>query len=171
MNVKRIKNRLIAKVITRFPGLASRYVQGYRPWEAEDVPWTPVTKPLHASTVALVTTAGVHHRGQPPFDMADPDGDASFRLLRTDTIAVDYRITHDYYDHKDADRDLNVVFPIQRLQEMAAAGVIGAVAPRHSGFMGHIDKHHMATLMAETAPRAAAELKADGVDAVLLTPG
>ena len=171
MDVKRLKNRLIAKVITRFPRLSGRYVQGYRPWEAEDVPWAPVVKPLRESTVALVTTAGVHHRGQPPFDMADPDGDPSFRLLNTETIADDYRITHDYYDHKDADRDLNVVFPLERLQEMAAVGSIGAAAPRHPGFMGHIDKHHMATLMEETAPRAAAVLKADGVDAVLLTPG
>jgi D-proline reductase (dithiol) PrdB len=171
MNLARMKNRMIAKAVTRFPALSARFVAAYRPREVQGVPWAPVTKALAESTVAIVTTAGLHHLSQAPFDMADPDGDPSLRILDADAIAGDYRITHDYYDHKDADRDINVVFPIDRLREMAAAGIIGAVGPRHPSFMGHIDKHHITTLMEATAPGAAAVLRDDRVDAVVLTPG
>jgi D-proline reductase (dithiol) PrdB len=102
--------------------------------------------------------------------MTDADGDPSFRLLEGGTIENDYTITHDYYDHADARRDLNVVFPLGRLKEMQSAGCIGETAPRHISFMGHIDGPHVRTLVDETAPAAAQRLKQDGVDAVLLTP-
>jgi D-proline reductase (dithiol) PrdB len=128
------------------------------------------TKPLERSRLAIVTTAGIHHRGQQPFDMTDGNGDPSFRLLDTETIESNYTITHDYYDHADAEKDLNVVFPLARLKEMAAAGCIGPVAERHISFMGHIDGPHIRTLIHETAPAAAAYLKQGGPDAVLLTP-
>jgi len=138
--------------------------------ESDEIPWAEVAKPIDNSKFAIVTTAGVHHREQPSFDMADSNGDPSFRILDAETIESDYTITHDYYDHKDARQDLNVVFPLARLKEMHDAGCIGAVAQRHLSFMGHIDGPHVRTLMNETAPKAADLLKKDGVDAVLLTP-
>jgi D-proline reductase (dithiol) PrdB len=49
-------------------------------------------------------------------------------------------------------------------------GVIGSLAPRHFGFMGHIDQAEVARLTAETAPAVAAKLRADGVDLAFLTP-
>ena len=139
--------------------------------ECETIPWVEVSKPLAQSKVAVVTTAGVHHRGQDGFDMRDPQGDASFRVLDAATIEKDYTITHDYYDHRDAERDLNVVLPLSRLKEMQASGLIGALAARHYSFMGHIDGPHIATLLNKTAPQVAAMLDQERVDAVLLTPG
>ncbi|MEZ5141606.1 MAG: hypothetical protein R2726_03670 [Acidimicrobiales bacterium] len=65
--------------------------------------------------------------------------------------------------------DLDVVFPIDRLEELAAEGTIGAVAPRHLAFAGNQDDS-VAKVRLDTAPRAAALLAADGVDVVLLTP-
>jgi len=91
----RIKNQLIAKVITRFPSLAQRFITAYEPWESgEPTPWTPVNKPLGESRVALVTTAGVHHKGQQPFDMQDAEGDPSFREIDGATINKDSRGRH-----------------------------------------------------------------------------
>jgi D-proline reductase (dithiol) PrdB len=168
--LKRTIHRGISFLAARIPALADKLVASFRPMESEHVPWTKVAKPLEKSKFAIVTTAGVHHRNQSPFDMADSNGDPSFRILDAETIESDYTITHDYYDHKDARQDLNVVFPIARLAEMRDAGCIGAVAQRHISFMGHIDGPHVRTLMNETAPKAAALLKKDGVDAVLLTP-
>ncbi len=130
----------------------------------------PVRKPIRESKIALVTTAGIHHRHQPAFDMTDRNGDPSFREIDGATIGGDFRITHDYYDHRDADRDINIVFPIQLLRELAAAGCIGGVAERHVSFMGHIVGPHVSALKARTAPQAAALLAAQGVDSVLLTP-
>lgn len=166
-----MKNRLIAKAITAFPSLGQRLIDAYRPWESEDIPWTPVVKPLADSKVAMVTTAGVHHRDQEPFDMKDPDGDPTYRVIDGTRPVDSLMITHDYYDHSDADRDINIVLPIDRIGEMAGEGRIGSVADRHYSFMGHIDGRHISTLIEETGREVAHFLKEEGVDVALLTPG
>lgn len=167
----RIKNRLIAKVITRFPRLAQRFIDDYKPWESdEEIPWCRPAKPLQQCKLAVVTTSGVHHRGQKPFDMRDRDGDPTFRAIAAATIATDYQITHDYYDHSDAEKDLNIILPLDRLRELQQEGVIGVLAETHYSFMGHIDGRHIATLVGSTARQVAQKLKQDQVDVVLLTP-
>ena len=80
-------------------------------------------------------------------------------------------ITHDYYDHTDAEKDLNIVFPIERLREFASEGIISKAADTHYSFMGHIMGPHIYTLMEVNAPEVAARLKKQKVDYVLLTPG
>lgn len=165
------RNRLLARLLTRFPWLLERLTRNVPAYRVEGVPWTPLARPLAESTVALVTTAGVHLASQEPFDMKDPMGDPSFRELPSDTPSGLYAITHDYYDHTDADSDLNVVFPLDRLRELAGQGLIGSVAPTNYGFMGHIDGPHMDTLVKRTAPEVAERLRAEGVHAALLTPG
>ena len=168
----RLKNRLLARLLTRFPALLNRVTGKIEPAvRVEETPWSPFTGPLSKARVALVTTAGVHLAGQEPFDMKDPDGDPTYRALPSDTPKEAYTITHDYYDHSDADRDLNIVFPIDRLREMAEGGEIGSLAPVNYGFMGHIDGPHIETLIKKTAPEVAARLAGDGVDVVRLTPG
>lgn len=171
MLTRRLKNRAIAKIITRFPSLSRLLMKPGRPRDAGGVPWTPPLKPLCECKVAVVTTAGVHHGEQPPFDMHDPDGDPSFREIDLRRPLSELMITHDYYDHRDADRDMNVVFPVERLREFAEDGLVGEVARTHYGFMGHILGRHVKTLINETAPEVARRLAAQGVDAVLLTPG
>ena len=167
----RIKNQLIAKVITRFPSLAERFITAYEPWESgEQTPWTPVGKPLQDCRLAIVTTSGLHHSDQQPFDMQDSEGDPSFRVIETARIVSDYRITHDYYDHSDAEKDINIIFPVERLDELRQEGVIGELAERNYSFMGHIDGHHIATLIGKSARQVIENLRQDAVDAVLLTP-
>ena len=103
--------------------------------------------------------------------MDDSAGDPSYRILDTNILEEDYIITHDYYNHRDADKDLNIIFPITRLKEMANAGIVGSVAEYHFGFMGHITDSHIHNLIEKTAPEVAANLMKNHVDAVLLTPG
>lgn len=171
MELSRFKNKIISKIITRYPSLAKRFIDAYDPWSSPDIPWTPVVKPLTNSRIAVVTTAGVHHRDQEPFDMKDRDGDPSFRAVDLRRPLASLMITHDYYDHADADRDLNVVFPVERLREFAQEGFLGSVADMHYGFMGHITGRHIPTLIEKIAPEVASRLKQDNVDVVLLTPG
>ena len=102
--------------------------------------------------------------------MKDSSGDPTFREIPADTRLADLTITHNYYDHADADKDINVVFPIERVQELRQSNEIGDVNYRHFSFMGHIMHHHIKTLIKETAPSVAAALKADKVDIVILTP-
>ena len=74
-----------------------------------------------------------------------------------------------YYNHCDADRDINCIFPIERLRELAAEGIIGAVAPNHySGFMGRI--YTRSAVTGEAAPALARRLQEEQVDAAALVP-
>ncbi len=171
MSFSRIKNQVIARMITRFPSLAKRFVDAYKPWESGDeIPWTIPAKPLNESTLALVTTSGIHHDNQAPFDMLDEKGDPSYREIDGETIINGFTITHDYYDHADAEKDPNIIFPLERLNELVREGKIGKIARKHYSFMGHIDGPHIATLIEKTAKEVAEKLKNDQVDLVLLTP-
>lgn len=63
-------------------------------------------------------------------------------------------------------KDWNVVFPLDRLHELAQDGVIGSVAAFHYAFMGATDPSHM-----EAAAHALARLLTqDHVNAVCLVP-
>lgn len=117
-----------------------------------------------------MTTAGVHLKEDSPFNMADQDGDPSYRAIPRGTERSRLIITHDYYDHRDADKDVNIVLPLERLEECAREREIGGVAPRHYSFMGHIDGPHIPMLLTVTAPQVARQLHQAQVDAVVLTP-
>lgn len=170
MKTRRLKNRIIAKLITRFPSLSGIFTDLYVPWESGDIPWTSIKKVMNKSRIAIVTTAGIHHKDQKPFNMLDPEGDPTFREIDIRRPLSEIMITHDYYDHTDADKDVNIVFPIERLREFQAEGLIGGLADIHYGFMGHIDGRHIHTLVTTSAPEVAAKLKSAHVDIVLLTP-
>ena len=98
---------------------------------AGEIPWTPPRRPMAEATVAIVTTSGVHLRRDKPFNLS---GDASFRVIPRAATAADLAITHQAYDRTDALRDINLVFPLERLRELEAEGVIGRVADEHFGF-------------------------------------
>ena len=146
-----------------------RWHSGFVLTAARPPHWARPAKPMAAWRVALVTTAGVYLRSQPPFDAQDPQGDDSYREIPAAAQPGELAVAHDHYDHADADRDINCVFPLQRLHELAEEGVIGSVASCHFGLMGFIPNPDH--LVESTAPAIAERLKADGVDAVFLTPG
>lgn len=134
----------------------------------DDAPFTPLKKPLSQCTVAMLTSGGVSRKAAAPFN---PDARNDLRLDEVDRAAPsnDFQIHDSYYDHADADRDLNCIFPIDRLRELAAAGEIGAVAPRHwSGFMGRIYKRQ--AVMQEKAPELVRMMKEDRVDLLIAIP-
>jgi D-proline reductase (dithiol) PrdB len=163
-------HKLIARLFARFPILLNFWTRQSKFVEFPDSPWTPVTRPASQCRLALVTTSGVHLLSQPPFNMKDPSGDPTFREIPADTPLENLTITHDYYDHSDADKDINIVFPVERVLDLKKFGDIGEVNYRHFSFMGHIANQHIHTLMSATAPRVASALKDDGVDIVILTP-
>ena len=130
----------------------------------DSTPWvTPV--PLAEATVAIVTSAALHRPDDDGFHIDD----ASYRVLdRADRQLV---LGHwsPNFDRSGFSMDLNVVYPIDRLEELADQGVIGAVAPRHFSFAGN-QPDDVATIRLDTGPQVAAQLKSDGVDIVVLTP-
>src|SRR4029078_13208941 len=83
---------------------------------------------------------------------------------------ADLMVTHHHYDHSDADRDINVVFPIDALRELAEEGFIGEVAREHIGFMGYTMQ--LKRMYEETAPQIAEEIdRKSRADLVVLTGG
>jgi D-proline reductase (dithiol) PrdB len=134
----------------------------------DDAPFTPLEKPLSRCTVSLLTSGGVSRCAMPPFD---PDARNDLRLdeVANDAPSDDFQIHDSYYDHSDAERDLNCIFPIDRLREMARDREIGAVASRlWSGFMGRIYKRQ--AVLEDKAPALARELRRDGVDLFIAVP-
>lgn len=131
--------------------------------------WAPLSKPLSESVVTLVTTGGVHLKSQKPFDIANPHGDWSFRTIPTDTDTSDLTVTHSHYNHVDADRDVNCMFPLDRLRELCDQGVIGGIALTAYSIMGfNPDPTH---LVEQTAPQIAQQVKSEGPDLVFMTCG
>jgi D-proline reductase (dithiol) PrdB len=168
--VRELGTAFAVQLFKRLPWLSSVWARHHRFVESTAVPWARLARPVRQSIIALVTTAGVHLDSDSPFDMADADGDPSFREFPSDIDPRRLTITHKYYDHAAADRDINVVLPLDRLRELVAEGQVGGIAPRVYSFMGHIDGRHLATLIGQTAPAVAQRLREDGADAVFLTP-
>lgn len=126
-------------------------------------PW--VTGPsLSQRRVAIVSSAGLVVRGENPFRGRDPD----YRAIPADIKPEELLISHISinFDRTGFQEDWNVVFPLDRLKELAAEGVIGSVAQTHYSFMGATDPVEMESYARELAGR----LKKDQVDAVILSP-
>ena len=97
--------------------------------------------PLAKRRVAVVTSAGLLRRGERPF----VSGDSDYRAIPVDTPADQILMSHVSvnFDRTAFQRDINVVFPIERLRAMASAGTIGSVAETHYSFMGASDPRGM----------------------------
>jgi len=150
--------------------LALRTMLKVYPWRRIDpVPWAPLRKPLNRSRLALVSSAGFTAPGQDLFD-AGRGGDASFRFIPRETKLESLHDGQrsDSFDHGGMRRDPNLVFPVQRAEELVASGRIGSVNHRHLSMMGAITAP--GRLVKKTAPEAARALQADGVDVALLVP-
>jgi D-proline reductase (dithiol) PrdB len=115
--------------------------------------------------VALVTTAGLHRRDDRHFARRSGEyrvipGDIEAHALIMSQGSVNCDLTG-------FQQDVNVVFPIDRMRELAGEGMIGSLADYHYSFMGAgVDPY----ALEPTARQVARWLKDDGVNAVFLTP-
>ena len=93
--------------------------------------WAPVKKELKDMTIALATAAGVHHKDQKRFNLA---GDFTWRKITDKMPSDELMVSHGGYDNSDVNKDINCMFPIDRIHELAKEGFIKACAPVHAGF-------------------------------------
>ncbi len=144
------RENMLKKVPTlpRFPG---------RPWATGPA--------LRKRRVAIVTTAGLHVRGDVPFSAGGMD----YRVVPGDVAASDLVMSHMSvnFDRSGFQADWNVAFPLDRLKDLARDGTLGSVAAFHYSFMGAVSP---VTRYEAKARELALLLKRDNVDAVLLTP-
>ena len=140
----------------------------------DDVPWTPLRRPLAEARIALVTTAGINVRGvEPPFDYEREQehpgwGDATFRTVPRTLTQEQVQTGHLHINNEDIAGDVNVALPVHRMLELEAQGVIGALADENYSFMGY--QPDTTEWTERYAPEVAGRMLAAGVDGVLLTP-
>jgi D-proline reductase (dithiol) PrdB len=129
-------------------------------------PWA-LGPALSKRRVAIVTTAGLHVRGDRPFGAGSAGMD--YRVIPGDVTAGDLVMSHMSvnFDRSGFQADWNVAFPLDRLRELVRENAVGAVAAFHYSFMGAVSP---VTRYEPKARELAALLKCDNVDAVLLTP-
>ncbi len=130
-----------------------------------DPMWVPRSKPLTEMRIALITTAGLHFRDEEAFRFTD----ATYRAIPlsedTSTLVMSHSSVN--FDRSGFREDINVVFPIDRFKELERQGAIGSLASVHYSFMG---AGLMPDVYEKTVRPLARLLKADGVDAVFITP-
>jgi len=145
------------------------YGAPYRWAHYRDVPFTPLAKPLARSRVALLTTAAPYQPDKGDQGPGAPyNAAAKFYTVYSGDSAVDHdlRISHIGIDRKHTTaEDSNTWFPLPALRRLAAAGRIGAVAPRFHGLP--TNRSHRATIEVDCA-EALARCREDKVDAAII---
>jgi len=128
-----------------------------------DQPWVP-GPPLATRRISIISTAGLQRRGDRPFEGMTGD----YRVIPGDIKAGDLVMSHisTNFDRTGFQQDWNLVFPLDRLRELEAEGIIGGVADYHYSFMGATDPAEME----RAARNLASLLKGDDVDGALLVP-
>ena len=132
------------------------------------VPLASLKKPLSECRLGFVSTSGVQLRGSLPFDVVHPVGDYTFRKVPSDAAVEDLEIHQLKYPTFGANRDLNVVYPIQRLRELVRDGFVGQLTENLYSFIGYnMDPGRMKTTLAEDIADAFEE---EAADIVLAAP-
>ena len=119
---------------------------------------------LSQTRIALISTAGLHRRGDRPFGV----GESGYRLIPKEVQSQDLVMSHisSNFDRTGFQMDQNLVFPLDRLRELEQDGGIGSLAEYHYSFMGATPPDQMR----QEATHLAEILKKDRVDAVFLVP-
>ena len=137
------------------------------------IPWTPISKPLSQTTLALVTSGGISLKSDPPFDMEREKreplwGDRSFRMIPRGTTEKDIEVNHLHINTSYIKQDINVILPLARMAEFEQEKIIGRLAPTAYSFYGF--QWQNKDFLKEAIEPISRNMKLEGVEAVLLTP-
>jgi D-proline reductase (dithiol) PrdB len=128
--------------------------------------WTPLEKPLNECVVGFASACGVHLKTQKPYKTS---GDRTWRKVPKDVTPDELMITHGGYDHTDVNKDINCMWPYQRMQELEDKGVIKHFCDMNAGFMG--GGGDVELLRTKIGPEIAELFKEQDTDIVLMTAG
>jgi D-proline reductase (dithiol) PrdB len=138
-------------------------------WSKHDTsPFVPFTKPLSESRISLVASSGIYRDDQEPFE---PDGwpvdEVGIRLIPKDTDGNRLELRYNYYDHRDAVKDINCVYPVDRLHEFEEEGFIGELAPSLIS-LGMGRTYRRSLIRKQLIPKVSEILQEQGVDGVIV---
>ena len=142
--------------------------------EPEGPVWAPFGKRLAQSRVALLSSAGIHLRSQPAFDLererAEPEwGDPSWRAIPAGTPPDQLAVAHHHISDTDILLDPEIALPMRGLAALVEAGIVGSATPTHISVMG-FQAAGLDGWRDETAPEITALLRSEGADGVILAP-
>ncbi len=155
---------------TRDDYLRQGYEKPYAWAHFDEVPFTPLAKPLKACRVGLLGTSEVAVRFDPETE-ANPIDEEDFRgvyaipgatpteKLYSRTLSFDRNATHL--------EDVNAFYPVDRLREAVADGRVGAMPDR---FYGAYNNYSQRKVLTQEAPKALAFAREDKLDAAILVP-
>jgi D-proline reductase (dithiol) PrdB len=159
-NLRQLRPGLWQTVNERYPGAMIT--------KTDYVPLAKLSKPLSEARLTFVSTAGVQPKNTLPFDTVHPVGDYTFRRIPSRSKTSDLEIHQLKYPTVGANRDLNVIFPIERLQEFAAEKFIGSLTENFFSFIGYnMDAEKLERALAEDIAEA---VEAENADVALLAP-
>jgi hypothetical protein len=145
------------------------YGAPYRWAHFEDVPFTPLAKPLKDGRIALITTAAPY---QPDKGNQGPrapyNAAAKFYKVYSGDTAVDHdlRISHIGIDRKHTTaEDSNTWFPLPALRRAVASGRIGELTKRFHG--APTNRSHRTTIDVDCA-ELLARCREDKADAAII---
>src|SRR5213594_485222 len=152
--------------LDRLPQISRNNLLTFPAQVNDTAPFRHPAKPLAACRLAIVTTAGVHVRG----DRLFTPGDQTYRVIPSGTPTAEIVQSHTSigFDRVAIMRDINISFPSERLRELVARGEVGGLAPSCYSFMGA--QRDAARIESATGPEVGRRLAAEGVDVALITP-
>jgi D-proline reductase (dithiol) PrdB len=130
-------------------------------------------KSLSQTTLALVTSAGISLKTDPPFDMERERkeaiwGDRSYRTIPRGTTEKDIEVNHLHINTNYIKRDINAILPLARMAEFEQERIIGRLAPTSYSFYGF--QWENTDFLKEAIEPISKKMKLEGVEAVLMTP-
>ncbi len=146
-----------------------RFLRDYSWIVNKDAPWKHLSKTLNESKVALITTAGLYNfKVTKHYNLADENGDSSFREIKKETTSAEIRVSHKDIELKSgAGLDPNCIFPLDRLLELEKEKKISSASEVHFSVMGEIKDPK--SFLDNTVPKVIKQLQKFLVDAVIIS--
>ena len=133
------------------------------------IPWCRAPATTGGLSIALITTAGLHLKQDPPFrSMEERLGDTAFRVIPHGTSPDSLALSAPYVDQRHIPQDPEVALPVRALDALHQEGLVGPPAPRHVSLSGGIVKPFPG--LADSGEEVARMFREDGASAVLLLP-
>jgi D-proline reductase (dithiol) PrdB len=154
---------------TRDYYLSKGYDKPYQWAHFEDVPFTPLKKPLAESRVVLVTTSDIAVRGM-TLDKGETDSvsiGGHYSMPSDTPIDQYYSDSHGYDRHATTLEDIGAFFPVARLREALESGRIGGLTKR---FHNACTAYSQRRTREQDAPEILRRCLEDGAEVAVLTP-
>lgn len=124
---------------------------------------------LAKSNMIVISSAGAYlHEHQDPFDTQNPLGDYSVRLIPTGTNFDQVKFANAHYDQSFVQTDPQVLLPLLHMEDLAAEGHIGGLAPVMISFNGH--QPNAIRVVKELVPQILKVARGHNVTAALMIP-